>query len=147
MEKMNKSTRVVGQEDRLLIAYTIRHQEQVLETNAPGEPVEYIMGEGQWPIQIELAMLGEKAGEQLVLHYKAGDDVFGRTDPERIVTMDAIDFKSEPDPGQLIEFNLENGEMIEGQILSVFADKIEVDFNHPYAGRDLNILIQIVSIL
>ena len=144
---MNKLARVVAQDDHLLITYTIRHRDQILEANAPGEPVEYRMGEGQWPIQIELAMLGEKVGEQLVLQYKVGDNVFGCTDPERIVSMDAVDFKSEPEPGELIEFNVDNGDMIEGQILSVFADKIEVDFNHPYAGRDLNILIQIVSIL
>ncbi len=144
---MNNSTRVVAQDDRLLIRYTIRHQDQILEANASGKPVEYQMGEGQWPIQIELAMLGEKAGEKLVLQYRSGDNVFGGADPERIVTMDAVDFRSEPEPGQLVDFSLENGEMIEGQILSVFGDKIEVDFNHPYAGRDLNIQIQIVSIL
>jgi FKBP-type peptidyl-prolyl cis-trans isomerase 2 len=144
---MNKSTRVVAQDDQLQITYSIRHQDQVLETSAPGESVAYKMGEGQWPIQIELAMLGEEAGKQLALQYIAGDNVFGCTDPERIVTMDAVDFEPEPEPGQLIEFKLEKGEVIEGQILSVFADKIEVDFNHPYAGRDLTILIQIVSIL
>jgi len=137
----------VANDDSLLITYTISHYDQVLEANAQGEPVKYQMGAGQWPVQLELAMIGEKAGAQLDIKLLAGDSVFGTPDPERVVMMDAIDFKAAPQPGELLEFKLENGETLEGQILSVFADKIEVDFNHPYAGRDLNIKIQIVSIL
>jgi FKBP-type peptidyl-prolyl cis-trans isomerase SlpA len=98
-------------------------------------------------VQLELAMRGEKVGAQLDINLEAVDNAFGAADAGRVVTMDTIDFKTEPQPGELIEFKLENGETLEGQILSVFADKIEVDFNHPYAGRDLNIKIQIVSIL
>ncbi len=139
--------KIVVNDDRLLITYTISHHDQVLEASAQGEPVKYQMGAGQWPVQLELAMLGEKVGAQLDIKLQAGDNVFGPADPERVVTMNATDFNTEQQPGALIEFDLENGETFEGQILSVFADKIEVDFNHPYAGRDLNIKIQIVSIV
>jgi FKBP-type peptidyl-prolyl cis-trans isomerase 2 len=139
--------KLIANDGSLRINYTISHHDKVLEASAQGEPVKYQMGTGQWPVQLELAMLGEKVGAQLDIKLLAADEAFGCVDPERVVTMDAIDFKAEPQPGELIEFNLENGECLEGQILSVFADKIEVDFNHPYAGRDLNIKIQIVSIL
>ena len=143
----NNPDQRVTENDRLLISYEIRHQKQILEKSPPHETVEYLMGTGQWPVQLELAMLGEMVGECLSIKLKASDNAFGPAEPDRIVSMDAIDFENPPDPGELIEFKLENGENVEGQILSVFADKIEVDFNHPYAGRDLDIQIQIVSIL
>ncbi len=144
---MSKPVRCVGREDRLLVSYAVWHQDQKLESCAPQEPVEYQMGAGQWPPQLELAMLGEGAGAQLNIHLKASDNAFGAPDPERIVSMQAVDFENEPEPGDLIEFRLADGELLEGQVMVVFGDTIEVDFNHPYVGRDLTFEIHIHTIV
>jgi FKBP-type peptidyl-prolyl cis-trans isomerase SlpA len=140
---MNK----VGVDDLLKISYKISHRNKLLEEVASSEAVEYRMGEGNWPIQLELAMLGEITGSCLKIQLMAKDDAFGRVDPDRIMQMDRLDFSSQPQPGELIEFEFEHGEPVEGQVLRILDDKIEVDFNHPYAGRDLDIEIQIKSIL
>ena len=105
------------------------------------------MGAGQWPPQLELAMLGECAGAQLKIDLNASDNAFGAPDPERIVAMEAVDFEAAPEPGELIEFRLPDEQMLEGQVLAVFGDKIEVDFNHPYVGRDLTFEIHIHTIV
>jgi len=136
----------VNSEDSLLITYTIRHQNQVLEQISGNEPVDYQMGVGQWPVQLELAMLGEAEGECLDISLRASENAFGAAEPDRIISMDIVDFDKEPEPGELIEFTLENGDSVEGQVLSVFANNVEVDFNHPYAGRDLEFEIHIKSI-
>lgn len=142
-----EQSRIVGTDDRVMISYEVRCHGQVLEASESGEYVEYQMGAGHWPVQLELTLLGEAVGQQLEIELKAGDYAFGKPDPERIIQMDRIDFDDEPEAGELIEFTLDNGDIVEGQVLSVLADKIEVDFNHPYAGRDLSFSIHIGSIL
>ena len=142
-----KTDRRVAIDDRLMISYTVWYQDKILESSEAQESVEYKMGAGQWPIQLDLAMLGEAIGTHLNIKLKDSDNAFGPADPDRIITMDAVDFESEPEPGELIEFRLADGELLEGQVLAVFGDKIEVDFNHPYAGRDLTFEIHIHSIV
>jgi len=144
---MPKQNQRISNDDGLMISYTIKHQEQVLESVAAQEAIGYQMGTGQWPIQLELAMLGEQAGARLRIEVRSADNVFGSADPDRIVTMDRVDFASPPQPGELVEFALVDEQGLEGQVLSVFGDKIEVDFNHPYVGRDLIFDIHIHSIV
>ena len=137
----------VGGNDSLKINYRIMHRGRELEASEPGEATMFQLGQGDWPLPLERAMVGAKPGDTLALHFKAGDELFGRPDPERIIDMELQDFSREPQPGELIEFELSNGEHIEGQVLLMVDDKIQVDFNHPYAGRELDIEIEIVSIL
>lgn len=144
---MPESEKRVGSGDRLRIVYSIRHQQRVLEASDAGESVVYSMGQGQWPQALEAAMLEAREGDRLQLHFDAADNLFGRPDPDRIVEMEQGDFAVEPNPGELIEFELSNGERIEGQVLLVIGDTIQVDFNHPYAGRELDVEIEIISIL
>lgn len=144
---MARGIRRVEGKDLLLIAYQVQHESIVLESSEPEDSVEYQMGAGHWPAQLELALMGATVGERLNITLNAADNAFGQVDSERVIHLDVVDFVNVPEPGELIEFNLENNEAIEGQVLSVFGDKIEVDFNHPYAGRDLIFTIHIKSIL
>ncbi len=142
---LNKK-RLVGKQDNLLIRYQIECDGKVLEgdLNAAAQP--YQMDAGLWPSQLERQMLGQALGSQLKIDIKADDDVFGKFDPERVMTMHQADFEPSPEVGELIEFSLPDGRQTEGQVLSVFDDNMEVDFNHPYVGRDLVVKIHIESI-
>ena len=143
---MSEPGKKVAVGDTIEIDYRIRHKGDEMEASEPGTPVVYTLGQGQWPGTLEAAMMGAREGDHLSLHFDASDHLFGRPDPERIVEMERQDFTSEPNPGELIEFELGSGERIEGQVLLVINDTIQVDFNHPYAGRELDIDIEIVSI-
>lgn len=144
---MSGHSRNVNVADHLLIRYEISHAGKVLEGGMEGGNHKYTMGEGQWPEQIETKMLGLKQGEKIQLNFDAADKVFGAPNPERIVQMKRSDFTKEPDLNGLIEFELPDGQLIEGQVLSMFDDSIEVDFNHPYAGRDISMQVYIESII
>lgn len=140
---MNSHLHPISATDRILIRYEIRHQQQILEATEGDETIEYHMGEGHWPDQIESEILGKPVGATLEVNLLASDNAFGPIDPGRILTMQARDFAHVPEPGALVQFTLPDGEETEGQVLRVFGEQLEVDFNHPYAGRDLSFKIQI----
>lgn len=137
----------VDADDTLLLTYSISSADSVLEGNIAAAPIEYKMGTGLWPMLIEFAMHNEHTGAELNINIKASEHVFGTPDLERVLQLDLIDFDQNPDIGELVEFELPDGKIIEGQVLSQLNDKLEVDFNHPYVGRDLKIYIKIESIL
>ena len=143
---MPNRARVVGAQDTLMICYQIEWNGRVLEGSLDGPAQSYQMGVGQWPAQLETAILGSQLGRELQVEINARDDVFGKFDPERVLRMHQTDFKQSPAVGELIEFTLPNGQQTEGQVLSVFNDNIEIDFNHPYIGRDLVVKIRIDTI-
>lgn len=139
-------SRCITESNSLLLSYRISHRGKILEQSDPGQPIEYTMGQGLWPVQVELALIGEEVGRQLNLTLGPDDNAFGRADPERIIKMPRDDFADAPQTGQLIEFELANGEPVEGQVLAVSEEEVEVDFNHPYAGRELDFEIVIEKI-
>ena len=144
---MSRSADAIGSRDRVGIEYRILHRGRELEASEPGQVVDHQLGQGDWPAALEQSLIGAGVGDQLSLHFAVSDALFGQPDPERIIDMDRQDFDREPEPGELIEFQIANGERVEGQVLLMVDDKIQVDFNHPYAGRELDIEIKIVSIL
>ena len=131
----------------LRISYEILHDGRILESSEPEQPIEYQLGNGCWPATIESKLLGSVVGDEILIEILAEENAFGELDVERIIQMDRQDFDNEPDLGDLIEFDLPDAQGVEGQVISVFGDKIEVDFNHPYAGRDLMFKIQIQAIV
>lgn len=137
----------VGNAQQVLIEYQIHADGILLEGSDPGQPVVYQMGQGQWPVPLELAMLNEPVGSEIELYFSAGDQVFGSVDSERIIVMQIDDFSSTPEVGALLEFSLPNSETTEGQVLKIMGDQVEVDFNHPYAGRDLRVNIKLLAIV
>ena len=48
--------------------------------------------------------------------------------------------------GQIIEFELADGDEVLGTVESVTADYAEVDFNHPLAGHAIDFEVEIVSV-
>ena len=67
----------VGRDDRLLLHYSVYCQGQELEASPEGEAVEITMSSGEWPLQLELAMLEQPAGAQLSVPIEASENAFG----------------------------------------------------------------------
>jgi len=51
-----------------------------------------------------------------------------------------------PEAGQLIAFQLPDGEETAGLVLEVADGQVEVDFNHPLAGHEIRFSVEILSV-
>lgn len=139
--------RKVGANSTVTLAYRILADEQELESASEAEPATLQLGQGEWPAQLELALIGELPGAELRVAVSAQEQVFGEVDPARVQTLAVDDFDCKPPgAGCLMAFELPGGEEIEGVVLKADASAVEVDFNHPYAGRDLQVEIKVLAI-
>ncbi len=137
----------VNQNSRVKLAYKVSLPDgRILEEVTDSEPEVLTLGEGAWPIKLELALFGEQTEAEVSVAVMAAEHAFGEVDPERIQQMPLTDFADEPEIGQLIEFNLPDGKILEGLVVEKDQTHADIDFNHPYAGRDILFDITILEV-
>lgn len=96
---------------------------------------------------IESLLIGLQEGEQARFIVLA-EDAFGYPDPNAVHEVARDSFPAEMDlkPNQIISFALPSGQEIPGHIVALKGDKVTVDFNHPLAGQNLNVEVEILTI-
>lgn len=118
---------------------------QVVDSNFEGAPVEFEVGDGNIPEGFEAALTGLKVGDHLDLTIDP-ERGFGQHNPSNIQTLKRSDFKDmELEPGLVISFQEPGGEL-PGVIVEFDDERVEVDFNHPLAGKTILFEVQILNI-
>lgn len=105
------------------------------------------LGQGDIHPNLENALLGLPEGEQTRLIILA-DQAFGAPDPAAIQQLPRQDFPAnlEFNEGQILSFALPSGQETPGKILAIGEDIINVDFNHPLAGHNICLEVEILEI-
>ena len=101
------------------------------------ETMQFEPGDGQWLPALESHVMGVAIGEtkQFLL---APEDAFGFPDASQVHWLPREDLgDTEPVENALIEFDLPNGEGLIGRVLTIEADRVQLDFSHPLAGQEL----------
>ena len=111
------------------------------------EPLEIQVGDGTFPQELELCLLGLRAGQRDTRHLQP-EQAWGLHDPGNRQQIALQDFPPDitPAAGQIIEFQLPDGNEVLGTVDQVTADYAEVDFNHPLAGHAIDFEVEIVSV-
>ena len=52
----------------------------------------------------------------------------------------------EPEPGQVIAFTTPGGDDMAGIVIALDGRQVQVDFNHPLAGRSLTVRAQVLAV-
>ncbi|NRP58499.1 peptidylprolyl isomerase [Marinobacterium sp. xm-d-564] len=118
---------------------------QIVDSNFEGAPVEFEVGDGNIPEGFEAALTGLKVGDHLDLTIDP-ERGFGQHNPSNIQTMKRSDFKDmELEPGLVISFQEPGGEL-PGVIVEFDDERVEVDFNHPLAGKTILFEVQVLNI-
>lgn len=117
-----------------------------VDTTRRGKPATFRVGDGNLPRGFEQAMFGLRAGDdqRLWITPEAG---FGLRKKENIRTIRRADFPNASDlePGMMMVFNAPGGEL-PGVVRTVADNLVEVDFNHPLAGRRLAFDVTILRV-
>lgn len=111
------------------------------------EPLQVVIGDGTIEPQLEQHLLGLQAGahERFLL---TPNEAFGTPDPDAYQSLSRLLF----DPalplavGQILEFDTPAGDAIAGTIVELSKTTVQIDFNHPLAGRDLLFEVQVLAV-
>jgi FKBP-type peptidyl-prolyl cis-trans isomerase SlpA len=117
-----------------------------------GRPGTLQMGVGQWAPGMEQALIGRPEGDCFSVHVSAAE-AYGERNPEMIqrVSREMLAQHAAEDetfePGDMVSFTAPNGGQYSGILKEIDEQGAVFDFNHPLAGRDLRIDIDLLGVI
>ena len=117
----------------------------VVDTNKGGQPLEFIMGKGQIIPGLENALVGMNEGESGDIMVSAAD-AYGDVNPEAMQTLPKEQFEGvDLVEGMTLYGQGEDGQTVQVTVKSFDDKEVNVDFNHPLAGKDLMFSVTVLS--
>lgn len=126
--------------------YTLKDDAgNVLDTSS-GKPMEYLHGHSNIIPGLEKALNGLTVGDKKEVKV-ASEEGYGTYDPQLRFAVDLEQFGGQtPQPGMMIQLASPGGETIMARIISVENQQVNLDANHPLAGKDLFFDVEITEI-
>ena len=140
-------------EEKLLDTIQNDHVVQIAyNLNVDGEEVEsdlleYLHGHGNIIPGLEQSLTGAKVGDTLEVIAKA-EDAYGEFDPDSVITVSRKSFPPdfEIHLGEAMRLRDASGHVFQGIATALTEDSVELDLNHPMAGKDLHFNVTVLAV-
>jgi len=130
------------------IHYTGRLDDGTVFDSSEGrDPLSFTLGEGKVIPGFEAAVLGMGAGDTKSAVIPA-EEAYGPRRDELVlrVERERLPEGIEPEPGQSLQMQTEEGQVVPVRVTEVDEAAVILDANHPLAGRDLTFEIEVVEV-
>ncbi len=141
-------SKLIDQESQVTLSFNLALEDgTVVDATEAQVPMTFRMGDGSLIEGLEYALLGLKAGDKQTLSIPP-ETGFGFPDPENHHWMPRDKFSAEvvPEVGEMVAFDLPDGEQTTGTVLEVNHEQVKIDFNHPLAGREVVFSVEILEV-
>lgn len=130
--------------------YRLSHEGKELESSQGGDPVAYLHGHGNIISGLEKQMEGKSAGDKFEADVAAADAYGLRQEGavQRVPIKHLMGDKKQNaklKPGMVVNVNTEEGAR-QAVVLKAGKFNVDLDTNHPLAGKDLSFDIEIVDV-
>ncbi|MDY7025562.1 MAG: FKBP-type peptidyl-prolyl cis-trans isomerase [Pseudomonadota bacterium] len=128
-----------GSRVTLTFALHLESGELVDETT---QPASFEVGDGKLLPHFEQLLEGLEAGAKRSFVI---EEAFGVHNPKNLQFFSLNSFEEAPEPGLVMNFSSPSGDL-PGVINSVTNEQVEVDFNHPLAGKTILFSVEILDV-
>jgi FKBP-type peptidyl-prolyl cis-trans isomerase SlyD len=146
----------MGMDDRtakhgwvVTLDYALRVDDELVESTFgdDAEAIQFLQGFGNIIPGLERETEGMGLGERKRVVIQPAD-AYGEYDPDEIEHLTRADFPAEIPLEVGVEIQLEDqeGEPLLGQIIAVEGDDVQLDLNHPLAGKSLDFEIAVLDL-
>ncbi len=129
----------VGEGTRVVVNFSLSLEDgSEVDSNFGGDPVEFVIGDGNLLPGFERHLFGMSAGDRQIFTVMP-ENAFGQVNDNNVQLLPRRQFDegAELEIGLLFSFADANGGELPGMILSFDENEVEVDFNHPLAGHTI----------
>lgn len=118
----------------------------VVDSTKEKAPATFQLGDGNLPPGFEAPLKGLTDGDTGSFEI-APEHAFGQHNPQSIQRLKREDFGDEAlEVGMVMSFSDPSGGELPGVISAIDGEQIDVDFNHPLAGRTLTFEVEVISV-
>ncbi|WP_027851540.1 FKBP-type peptidyl-prolyl cis-trans isomerase [Marinospirillum insulare] len=120
---------------------------ETVDSTFEKEPATLTYGNGNLPEGFESCLQGLQAGDKKSFTVLP-EQAFGQHNPSNIQQLALSTFSNidELEEGMIVGFTDKSGGELPGVILEINERQVEVDFNHPLAGRTLTFKVEIMDV-
>ncbi len=134
--------------DKVKVHYTGTLEDgTVFDSSVEREPLEFELGAGMMIAGFDSAVHGMKVGDKKTADIPS-DKAYGPKSDDMIISVPKTQLPPDMEPavGQQLSMQQPSGQAVPVVISNVEEDNVELDANHPLAGRDLTFEIELVEI-
>lgn len=120
---------------------------EVLEHNRDSIPMTFLCGHDNLMPALETALMGKSAGDKIKVSLAAADAYGERNENARqkVPLKHLISKHKRLLPGSIVKVNTEDGP-IDASVIKVGKFMVELDLNHPFAGKNLDFELEVIEI-
>ncbi|MFO7980424.1 MAG: peptidylprolyl isomerase [Candidatus Aminicenantes bacterium] len=142
-------TEKVKKGDKVKLHYTGRLEDgKVFDSSKDREPIQFEAGAGEIIKGLDEAIIGMEPGEKKDISV-ASDNAYGNYDKKLLIDIpkDKLPEDVKPEKGAILNLVDKQGRSIPSKVTEIKENSIQVDANHPLAGKDLDFEIEVVEIV
>jgi len=139
---------VINENSTITMHFSLELQNgNLVESTFGNEPASFKIGDGSLLTGFEKPILGLSAGDRKSFNIPATDG-FGEPNPQNIQTFKRSAFTDDMElaEGVVVSFADASGAELPGVIKTLGDEEVEVDFNHPLAGKELTFTVEIINV-
>lgn len=142
------SDNVIAIGSEVTMHFTIKLTDNsVAETTKKSRPSVFTVTPESLADPVESKLIGKKVGEKVRVELTP-EEGYGQPDESNVNSFKREKFPKDVEPklGDIFSFEKPNGEEVPGVIVKINDEEIVVDFNHPLAGKNLLVEIEILAV-
>ncbi len=127
--------------------YRVYIDSELIDQTSPSEPLTYTQGTGQVIPGLEKGVEGLDRGDKKELIIPP-EEAYGQYSEEKILHIPKEDLPGdvEPEKGMQLQAMSQEGSLYVGVVTDVKSDHVDVDFNHPLAGKTLQLEVEVEDV-
>jgi FKBP-type peptidyl-prolyl cis-trans isomerase SlyD len=145
---MSETRQPIAKDSVVSFHYTLTDVDgKTVETSRDGEPTVYLHGANNILPAMEAAFTGKLAGDTFDVNLTPAD-AYGERKADALQRVPAkyLAHEGKLNPGQVVRLHLKDGGMQPVTVVKIGKFSVDVDANHPLAGKTLNFAIEVVDV-
>ncbi len=147
MDESNNGELEVKDDLVIGLEYVLQIDGQDYEQTADNNPLYFIQGQEQVIQGLERQLYGMKVGESKKFQVFPGE-AYGEFDPEAVGSVPRAEFpdKIPLEKDTFLQLRDEDGEELDAYVESFDDQNVELNFNHPLAGKELTFSVKVTDL-
>ena len=129
------------------LEYTLQAEGEIVDSTGEDEHIQFIQGHGQIIPGLESQLYGMSGGESKEVTVPP-DEAYGILDEEALGTVPRDEFPPDMplEKGVALQLRDEDGEVFDAYVKSVDKKSVEINLNHPLAGKELHFSVKVLDL-
>ena len=138
---------IIANGSKVAIEYTLTlGDDQVVDTNVGGQPLQFTTGEGHIIAGLENALTGKQQGDSLSVTVTP-EEGYGPVNQEAIIEVQTNQLpENARQVGMQVQGQTPEGQTVRAQVVELRDEVAVLDFNHPLAGKTLHFSVTVLDV-